>query len=54
MASVLLVLTVAAADQENVDPLIVRAVYIDGLVEEARKWSHRRQGSDAEKIKPLL
>ena len=66
MASALLTLAVAAADQENVDPSIeiitnirssvrgARAAYIDGPAKEARKRSHGPRISGAEKIKLLL
>ena len=66
MASVLLALTVAAADQENVDPSIdiianlrssargVRAAHIDGSAKEMRKRSRGLRSSDAEKIESLF
>jgi hypothetical protein len=66
MASALLALADAAADQENVDPSIdiianvrssargVRAVHIDGSAKETRKRSRGPRSSDAEKIESLL
>ena len=66
MASALLALADAAADQENVDPLIdiianvrssvrgVRAAHIDWSAKEARKRSRGLRSSDAEKIESLL
>ena len=66
MASALLALADAAADQENVDPSIdiianvrssargVRAAHIDGSAKETRKRSRGPRSSDAEKIESLL
>ena len=65
LASALLALAVAAADQENVDPLIdiianvrnsaqgARAAYIDGSAKETRKLSRGPWRSNAEKIESL-
>ena len=62
MASALIALAVAAADQENVNPLIgiianvcsstqgVRVAHIDRSAKEARKRSHSPRSSNAEKI----
>ena len=66
MASALLALAIAVANQENVDPSIdiianirssargVRAAHIDGPAKEMRKQSHGLRSNDVEKFELLF